>query len=57
MGGGLMNKSISLSYGCLYRKKGRCPELWMTMLLTESLKSTVALNWRGREGGRFNFLI
>lgn len=42
---------------CLYRKKGRCPELWMTTLLTESLKNIAALNWSGREGGRFNILI
>ena len=49
-------KYIALSSWCFHRKKGRCQELSMRVLLTASRRNTVVLSWSGQEGVSFLFI-
>lgn len=50
-------KYVSGSYFPFNRKKGRCQELSMTVLLGARRRNTVVLNWSGQEGVSFNSLV
>ena len=50
-------KYVSCSYFHCNRKKGRCQELSMTVLLRARRRNTVVLNWSGQEGLSLNSLV